>query len=129
MALTVQLAPQCKGEASAIGPWQEFPAGISGGIRLRWNSEFVLFVLSALPQGTASHRSDTVGAAPHLPGMTGLRALLASSLTELPELILGATHCSQQERVAVLAEKLDSHSSTSDQLYTGSGCSAFAGSD
>ena len=94
MALTVQLAPQSKGEASTIGPWQEFPAGI----RLCWNSEFVLFVLSAIPQGTASHRSDTVGAAPHLLGMSGLRALLAGSLTGLPEPILGATRCSQQKR-------------------------------
>ena len=120
MALTVQLAPQSKGEASTIGPWQQFPAGISGGIRLSWNSEFVSIALSANPQGTASHRSDTVGAAPHLLGMTGLRAC---SLTELPEPISGATHCSQQEQVAVLADKLDSHSTTSDQLYTDSGCS------
>ena len=61
MALTVQLAPQSKGEASTIGPWQEFPTGISGGIRLCWNSEFVSLVLSAIPQGTAPHRSDTYG--------------------------------------------------------------------
>ena len=114
MALTVRLAPQSKGEAPTIGPWQEFPAGISGGIRLCWNSEFVLFVLSAIPQGTASHRSDTVGAAPHLLGMSGPRALLAGSLAGLSEPILGATRCSQRERVVVMADELDSRSTTSE---------------
>ena len=68
------------------------------------------------------------GAAPNLLGMADLRALLAGSLVELPEPISGAIRYSQRERVAVLAGKLDSHSIISDQLYTGSGCSAFAGS-
>ena len=129
MALTVQLAPQSKGEASTTGPWQEFPAGISGGIHLCWNSEFVLIVLPTIPQQTASHRSGTAGAGPHLLGMTDLKALLASSLMELPEPISGAIRDSQRERVAVLAENLDSHPTISDQLYTDSECSAFAGSD
>ena len=129
MALTAQLAPQSKGEASTIGPWQEFPAGISGGIRLCWNSEFVLFILSAIPQETASHRSDTAGAGPHLLGMTGLSTLFASPLMEQPEPISGAIHDLQREWVAVLADELDSHSTISDQLYTDSGCSAIADSD
>ena len=88
-----------------------------------------MFVLSTNPQETASHRSDTAGAGPHLLGMTGLRALLSSSLMELTEPISGAIHDSQQERVAALADKPDSHSTTSDQLYTDPGCSASAGSD
>ena len=69
---------------------------------------FVSFVLSAIPQETASHRSDTAGAGPHLLGMTDLRALRASPLMELPEPISGAIHDSQRERSAVLADKLDS---------------------
>ena len=73
-------------------------------VPLCWNSEFVLFVLSAIPQESASHRADTAGAGPQLLGMTDLRALLASSLMELPEPISGAIHDSQRERVAVLAE-------------------------
>ena len=122
MALTVQLAPQSEGEASTIGPWQEFPTGISGGIRICWNSELVLFMCQLFLRKL--HHIGLIWL-----GRVRLRALLAGSLVELPEPISGAIRYSQRERVAVLAGKLDSHSTISDQLYTDSACSAFAGSD
>ena len=54
MALTVQPAPQSKGEASTIGLWQEFQTGISGGIRLlEFGINFVR--LLAIPRAEYLH--------------------------------------------------------------------------